>query len=312
MSILKRVLVILGPTAVGKSEAAIAVASRSVDGGEIISADSRAFFRSLDIVTDKPSRETLITVPHHLIDIVPADGTYNAMAFRRDVERLVPQIWERGKTPIIVGGGTLYLGAVLRGIFAGPAADKRLRAVLSAKPLDQLYARLQNVDPAAASVIHPNDRLRIVRALEVALTVGKPISQLQQKARPLPYPFRVFGLRCDRDDHRRAIAARVHKMLAAGLIDEVGALRAQGLTPNCQAYRTIGVQETFSYLDDEITHSELEQQIVNNTWALARRQMTWFRRDKGVTWIDVTGKTEEEVGREIVAMLETEPAVTQG
>jgi tRNA dimethylallyltransferase len=303
-------LVILGPTAVGKSAVAIAVASAITDGGEIISADSRAFFRGLDIVTDKPSRAALNEVPHHLIDIVPVDGAYDAMAFRRDVERLILQIFDHRKTPIIVGGGTLYLGAILRGIFSGPASNKRLRAALSTEPLDQLYERLQEADPTAAAAIHPNDRLRIVRALEVAITTGEPISRLQQKAQPLPYLFRVFGLRRDRDDHRSAIAARVKRMLASGLIKEVSTMREHGLTQDCQAYRTIGVRETFSYLDGKITRAELEQQIVNNTWSLARRQMAWFRRDENVTWVDVTGKSAEEVGREITSELERESAET--
>lgn len=302
-------LVIMGPTAVGKSAVAIEVASSITDGGEIISADSRAFFRGLDIVTDKPSPTALNEVPHHLIDIVPVNGAYDAMAFRRDVERLIPQILDKRKTPIIVGGGTLYVGAILRGIFPGPTADNRLRAALSAEPLDQLHERLREADPAAAAAIHPNDRLRIVRALEVAITTGEPISRLQQKARPLPHLFRVFGLRRDRDDHRRAIAARVKRMLASGLIEEVNSMREHGLTQDCQAYRTIGVRETFSYLDGEITRAELERQIVSNTWSLVRRQTAWFRRDENVTWVDVTGRTAEQVSREIMSSLETDPAV---
>ncbi len=288
------VLVILGPTGVGKSAVAVELALRL--RGEIISADSRAFFRGLDIVTDKPAPEVRRRVPHHLIDVVEITGSYDAMAFRKDVARLIPEIRARGRVPIIAGGGTLYLGAVLRGIFSGPSADPELRVRLNARPLSELYAELREVDPVAAAHIHPNDRLRITRALEVYKTSGRPISELQQEARPLPFDFAVFGLRMEREAHRAAIIARVDRMLKEGLIDEVKRLRGRGLTPRHQAYRTIGVRETFAYLEGELSYAELRARIMRNTWALARRQMAWFRRDDGVKWIDVTEKSTPDSG----------------
>ena len=293
----RQVIVILGPTAVGKS--AIAVELAMMISGEVTSADSRAFFRGLDIVTDKLSLADRRRIPHHLIDIVPLTGKYDAMAFRNDVERLIPQIRACGHLPIIVGGGTLYLGAILRGIFTGPSADPALREKLLSEPLDELYARLQDVDPEAAVRIHANDKLRIVRALEVHTITGQPISDLQKEAEPLPFDFSVFGLRMEREVHRHAIAERVRKMLAGGLIDEVRSLRAQGLTPQQQAYRTIGIPETAAFLDEQISREELEERLINNTWSLARRQTAWFKRDSGVTWIDVTDRSPQGVAKEI-------------
>lgn len=292
------VLVILGPTGVGKSAVAVEVALRL--RGEIISADSRAFFRGLDIVTDKPPPEVRRRVTHHLIDIVAITGSYDAMAFRNDVARLIPKIQARRYVPIVAGGGTLYLGAVLRGIFPGPSADSKLRARLNARPLSELYAELMEVDPAAATRIHPNDRLRITRALEVYETTGRPISELQEEAEPLPYDFVVVGLRMEGEAHRVTIAARVERMLEEGLIDEVKRLREQGLTPRHQAYRTIGVRETFAYLDGKLSYDELRSAIIRNTWTLARRQMAWFRREQDVEWVDVTGKDAECIAETVV------------
>jgi len=273
------VLVILGPTATGKSEVAVEVALRIK--GEIISADSRAFFAALDVTTAKPSPAERCGIPHHLIDRVPIDGEYDAMAFRRDVERLVPEIEGRSRVPVVVGGGTLYLGAILRGIFEGPAKDRRLRQRLSDTPLEELYSRLVSIDPQAVRSIHPHDRLRIVRAIEVYESTGRPISDWQREASPLPYDFRIFGLRRAPDDHRRAIASRVEGMLKAGLVEEIARLREEGLLrPGVQAFRTIGVDPVFSYLDGDLSKTELKDEIIRQTWALAKRQMAWFKREK--------------------------------
>ena len=158
------VLVVLGPTASGKTTVAIELARRT--NGEIISADSRAFFVGLDIVTDKPSLDERGGIPHHLIDCVPINGNY--------VVRLLPEIQDRHHQPILAGGGTLYLGAILRGIFEGPAKDEDLRSKMERQSIDDLFRELESVDPTAAGKIHRNDRLRITRALEVYRTTGTP------------------------------------------------------------------------------------------------------------------------------------------
>jgi len=294
------VLVILGPTATGKTAVAIDVAARIQ--GEIISADSRAFFQGLDLVTDKPTPEARIGIPHHLIDRVPMDGAYDAMTFRQDVEQLLPEIRGRGHVPMLVGGGTLYLSAVLRGIFEGPARDDALRIRLANASLPKLYERLQSVDPDAASRIHLNDRLRIVRALEVYETTGRPISTLQREAKPMQEDFVIVGLCCERTVHRAAIAARLREMLECGLREEMKRLRDAGLSPSMQAYRTIGVPEGFALLQGKLSASEYVEIVASKTWQLVRRQMAWFRRNKKVTWLDVTSQSVRTLAQSVLAM----------
>lgn len=291
------VLVLMGSTATGKSTAGVAVAKR-IDG-EIISADSRAFFAGLEVVAAVPSETERAGIPHHLIGHVPIDRSYDAMAFRRDVERLIPDIRRRGRVPILVGGGTLYLGAILRGIFEGPSKDPRFRRGIRKRTTDALYEELARVDPSAAKAIHRNDRLRIERALEVHSLTGRPISEWQAEATPLPYAYVAFSLTRERSDHRAAIRERVLGMLDRGLVEEIRGLRRAGLTEEDQAYRTIGIPEVLAYLDGECSEVEMVEAIVGQTWALARRQRAWFRRDPDVKWLDVTGRSVEDVAGEI-------------
>jgi len=291
------VLVLVGATATGKSAVAIELALQL--GGEVVSADSRAFFEGLDVVTAKPSISERRGVTHHLLDCVRLDGEYDAMAFRADVNRIVPAIHARGRVPILAGGGTLYLAAVLRGLFEGPGKNVEFRQSLDDVASDELHRRLAAVDAPAAAAIHPRDRLRIVRALEVEAASGRPITSWKSEAVPLPFAFHVFGLERDRDDHRAAVAARARDMLDAGLVEEVARLRDRGLTPGCQAFRSVGVPEASAYLDGAIPRDELVDRIVRATWALARRQMAWFRGEAGVSWICVTGRDAPSVAAEI-------------
>ena len=293
------VLVVLGPTASGKTAVAIELARHT--HGEVISADSRAFFAGLDIVTDKPSIDERKGIPHHLIDCVPLDGAYDAMAFRSDVARLLPEIRNRQSQPVIAGGGTLYLDAILRGIFEGPVKDEDLRSAMKEMGSDDLFRELTSVDPVAAARIHPNDRLRITRALEVYRTTGKPMSQWQAEAEPLPEAFYVVGLSRERSQHRTLIEERVRQMLDRGLIGEIEQLRTRGLTRDVQAYRTIGVREAFDVLDGKTTMEEFVRIVSNRTWQLVRRQMAWFRRDESVRWIDVTCRTAKDVAEQILS-----------
>jgi tRNA dimethylallyltransferase len=292
------VLALLGPTAAGKTAVAVELALRL--DGEVISADSRAFFVGLDIVTDKPSLAERRGVPHHLIDCVPIDGAYDAMAFRADVARLVPEIAARGHTPVLAGGGTLYLASVLRGIFEGPGRSDEFRHSLDNVSSEVLHGRLARVDAVAAAAIHPHDRLRVTRALEVEAASGRPITDWKAEASPLPFRFRTFGLARERDDHRAAVEARARLMIDRGLVDEVARLRASGLTPECQAYRSVGVPEAWAYLDGTISLDELLDRVVRATWALVRRQSSWFRAQAGVLWISVTGRTAADVAAEII------------
>lgn len=293
------VLVILGPTASGKTSVSIELARRV--NGEVISADSRAYFVGLDIVTAKPTASEQAGIPHHLIDCVPITGAYDAMAFRYDVERLLPEIRSRHRRPIIAGGGTLYLGSILSGLFEGAEKNEALRATLKERSSNDLFRELASVDPAAAAKIHPNDRLRVTRALEVTLTTGKPMSEWQTEAKALPEDFLVIGLFRERGQHRPAIEDRVRSMLELGLIDEIDQLRSEGLTPEVQAYRTIGVPEAFEVLEGKITCEEFVDIVTARTWQLARRQMAWFRRDKNVNWIDASQTTAQDVVDQILS-----------
>jgi len=291
------VLVLVGATATGKSAVAIELALQL--GGEVVSADSRAFFEGLDVVTAKPTLTERRGVTHHLLDCVPLDGEYDAMAFRADVNRIVPAIHARRRVPILAGGGTLYLAAVLRGLFEGPGKNVEFRQSLDDAPTDELHRRLAAVDPPAAAAIHPRDRLRIVRALEVEAASGRPITSWKSEAVPLPFTFHVFGLERDRDDHRAAVSRRVQDMLDDGLVDEVAQLKERGLAPGCQAFRSVGVPEAWAHLAGAITRDELADRIVRATWSLARRQMAWFRGEAGVSWICVTGRDVPSVAEEI-------------
>ncbi len=291
-------LVLLGPTACKKTAIALEVAQHL--DGEILSADSRAFFVGLDVVTAKPSSAERSLVPHHLVDCVPLRGTYDAMAFRADVARLVPEIAARGRVSMVVGGGTLYLGAILRGVFEGPGTNPTFRQSLHGVTVADLHGRLAEVDPAAAAKIHGNDRLRIERALEVYEATGTPISTWQAQASPLPFPFVVLGLCRERDDHRRAIAERVEGMISAGLLEEAARLRQDGLRPDDQAARTIGIPEAWAVLDGTMARDELAPTLAATTWKLVRRQMSWFRRDAVARWIDVSGRSAKDVAKEIV------------
>jgi len=301
------VLVILGPTAAGKTAVAVELALRV--GGEVISADSRAFFCGLNILTDKPGLEERRGIPHHLIDCVPIDGTYDAMAFRADVVRLLPEIRARGRMPIVAGGGTLYLGAILRGIFDGPERDPDVRAALEGRPSASLVDELSRVDPDAAARIHPNDRLRMIRALEVFRTTGRPISRWQAEAVPLPERFLIAGLTRARDEHRRAIEERVRRMVTRGAFAEIAALAKMGLSPDVQAYRTVGVPEAFEVLNGRLSEAEFVETVTRKTWQLARRQTAWFRRDRDVHGLDMT---ETTAARAVDELLDRWELVTPG
>ncbi|MFQ6116661.1 MAG: tRNA (adenosine(37)-N6)-dimethylallyltransferase MiaA [Candidatus Bipolaricaulia bacterium] len=289
-------LIILGPTGVGKTAVAIGVAQALA--GEIISADSRSFYRELEIGTAKPTAEERRRVEHHLIDIRPPEGRYDVMEFRRDVARLIEEIRGRGRLPIVVGGSTLYIQALIGKLFPGPRADLALRQRLLEQPLEELYIRLKEVDPRAAGKINKTDRQRIVRALEVFALTGRPLSELWRESEPFPYQFLKISLTMDRQALYRRLDERVEQMIKDGLIEEARRLHGR-LTPEMVAYRTIGYEESFAYLDGRLSLEEAIALIKRNTRRLAKRQLTFFKRIPDVRWLDVTGKSTTEVVKEI-------------
>ena len=282
-------LVILGPTATGKTETAIAVAREL--GGEVVSADSRLVYRGMDIGTAKPTPAQRREVPHHLIDLRDPDQTYHVAAFQRDALAALADIAARGRLPVVAGGTGLYLRALIRGYrFPPGGAKKELRRDLAAWPTERLHQRLAAVDPAAARRIGPRDRVRLVRALE---TGGTP------KLAPEPAPeweFRVFGLMLPRAELYRRIEARVDAMLAAGLEREVRALLAR-YDRHLPALETLGYRELAEWLAGEVDREEAVRRIKTRTRRFAKRQLTWFRREESVTWVAAGPEAAAEIIR---------------
>lgn len=293
--------ILLGPTATGKSAVAVALAKRL--DGEIICADARTVYRGMDVGTAKPTAHERALIPHHLLDICDPTEVYDAQRFRQDVSALIEDIHARGRQPILVGGTTLYVQAITEGLFEGVSADPVLRRKLNEVPLDQLYDRLKVMDPQAAQDIKPNDRIRITRALEVLEKTGQPISRLQLQTRPLPYAFRKIGLTLERATLYERINQRVDLMIEQGLIEEARKLHPC-LTPELPAYKTIGYQELFEYFDERCSLERAIENIKQHTRNYAKRQLTWHRRDAGITWMDVGQKSPDEIAKFIYSFLD--------
>ncbi len=281
-----RWLALTGPTASGKTAAALALAQRWPV--EIISVDSALVYRGMDIGTAKPSAAELATVPHHLIDIRDPLDAYSAAEFVRDATRLRDEITARGRVPLLVGGTMLYLKALLDGIDDMPPAQPDVRAAIEAEALAQgwpaLHAQLALVDPTTAARLAPNDSQRISRALEVFRVSGQPISALQQGARKGAWPLPAGALLSleptDRAWLHERIAQRFDAMLAAGFLDEVKALRARGdLHPDLPSMRCVGYRQAWEALDagTPAALQQLREQGIAATRQLAKRQITWLR-----------------------------------
>ncbi len=286
-----KLVVILGPTGVGKSEVAVDAALHL--NGEVVNADSQLVYRHMDVGTAKPSLAARRGVPHHLIDIVDPDEDFNAARYRELALAAVGEITARGKKPIVCGGSGLYLRALLQGIFIGPGKDKALRERLEGEAdaggLGALHARLREVDPEAALRIHPNDRHRIVRALEVHAITGKTISDWQKEH---GFPERAFdvlkiGLNRERKALYQLIDRRTDDMIKAGLVDEVERLLEQGYGLDLPALQSIGYRQIGLYLRGEVSLEEAVALIKRDSHHLAKRQLTWFRADRDIRWYDM-------------------------
>jgi tRNA dimethylallyltransferase len=282
-----RALALLGPTASGKSQLALALAARAPV--EIVSLDSAQVYRGLDIGTAKPSAAERRRVPHHLIDIVDPDEAYSAGRWRADALAAIREILAKEKIPLIVGGTMLYYRALVEGLDALPAADKEVRAAIDAEAAERgwpaLHAELAKVDPAAAKRIAPGDVQRIQRALEVWRLTGHPLTALQTGKKPaLPFELRAFALMpADREELNRRIAERFDAMLAAGLVDEVRQLRERyALASTAPSMRAVGYRQVWQCLEGEIPASELRDKAVTATRQLAKRQLTWLRSFRDV------------------------------
>ena len=295
MAVANPMLVIIGPTASGKSALALEVARRT--SAEILSVDSMQVYRGMDIGTAKPSPAERATVPHHLIDQVDPNEPFTVARFTQSADAVIAGASRRGAPLIATGGTPLYYKALFEGLFEGPPADHALRATLNARPTEQLAGRLAMVDPSAATRIHPNDRKRLVRALEVFELTGKPISSLQNEwsATQFRHTATWIGLEWDREALNRRVNARVKTMLAAGWIEEVrGLLDRYGSLSDTAAEAT-GYRELIEHVRGSMPLEDATEQIKIATRQLARRQMKWFRRWSQVRWLPGDRPLEELV-----------------
>ncbi len=284
-----RVIVICGPTAAGKTAAGIEVA-RAI-GGEIVSADSMQVYRYMDIGTAKPNAAEQRAVRHHLIDVADPDEPFDAAVYAALGRRALAELIRRGRTPVVVGGTGLYIKALLHGLFRSdardPAVRARLRAEAESRGAAALHARLEQCDPQTAARLHPNDALRVLRALEVFEVTGRPISELQREHRFGEAPFRTLkiGLALDRETLYRRIDRRVEAMVAAGLEDEVRALLAKGYGLRLKSMQSIGYSHMAAFIAGAMSHAECIRTLQRDTRRFAKRQLTWFRADPDVRWM---------------------------
>ena len=305
-------IVLVGPTAVGKSSMALAVAERV--GGEIIAADSMQVYRGLDIGTAKPSADERRLVPHHLLDLVEPNQSFTAADYARLASAAIADIRARGRLPIMVGGTGLYFRALFRGLFSGPWEMTPLRETLyrEAERVGNaaLHQRLETSDPEAAAAIHPNDLFRVVRALEVAAVSGHPISTLRAEARrnhkPILGPVLQFGLERNRQELYQRIEARVEAMMAQGLLHEVQGLLGLGYSPELRPLRAIGYRHMIEHLKGRISVNDAIASLKRDTRRYAKRQLTWFRHEDEIEWLPVEGAAlNERVLRLLVERIET-------
>jgi tRNA dimethylallyltransferase len=286
----ERIIVIVGPTASGKSELAVQLAERF--SGEIVNADSMQFYSGMEIGTARPSAQLMSQVPHHLFGIVTPDVNFTAADFITTAGSIITDISRRGRIPIVVGGTGLYIRALLCGLAESPAADEEFRASMTEYAEqhgpEALHKLLDRVDPDSAARLHMNDRLRIIRALEVFHQTGQPLSQVQvgHGFNECRYHALKIGLDVPRQTLYERIEKRVDAMITAGFIAEVEQLLAQGYSPQSKALGAIGYREICACLSGQQTLAETIDLIKKNTRHYAKRQLTWFRKEQAIKWVD--------------------------
>ena len=300
----KPILIIAGPTAVGKTEASLLLAREQ--GAEIVSADSMQIYRGMDIGTAKPTPEQRRLVYHHLIDIVDPAQPYSVGDYLRDARNAIEGILKSGGTPIVVGGTGLYIRALMKGLLHGPPADLELREQLLRKEAENgegtLYADLARRDPESAIKIHPNDLRRTIRALEVFLLRDRKLSDLQKEHafRDQPYAFQLLFLVRGRSELYPRIERRVDEMIAEGLEDEVKGLMLKGYSRDLVSMQALGYSHFLEYFSNRASSGETVELLKRDTRRFAKRQFTWFRREPDARWVDITGAASPQ---EIVAKI---------
>lgn len=303
-------LVILGPTAVGKTDVSLLVAEAL--NAEIVSCDSVAIYRYMDIGSAKPNLEQRAKVPHHMLDVVYPDEPYNVAMYVPDAEKAIAGIWQRGKIAMVVGGTSLYLSALLEGFdlpIAPPNNElrRKLFEMAEQEGSEALHQKLLEVDPFAAQRIHPHDVVRIVRALEVYKQTGKPISSFWHEAFDKPklnrYPNAlVVGLICERSKLFCRIENRMHKFLELGWLDEINKLLGMGYSPQLKSLRSLGYREFTQVVLGNWSIERGKQEYLRHAKAFAKRQWYWFKKRPYVHWVDTTSKATEQVAEEVLKM----------
>lgn len=302
-----RLLILAGPTAVGKSELGMLLAERL--GGEILAADSMQVYRLMDIGTAKPTPEERARIPHHLLDLVYPDEPFSAAAYARAFAAAAADVAGRGRLPIVVGGTGLYIRAAVRQLLfpdigARPELRERLKKEAAAVGKAELHRRLALVDPEAAARIHPNDLFRTIRALEVYEATGRPITAWQRdERRSSPYEAVFLGLARERAELYQRIDARADAMMAQGFPGEVESLLARGYSPDLPPMQGLGYRELCAYFGGRCGWDEAVAEIKKRTRNYAKRQLTWFRREPDLSWIDLTGKGIDAAAGEILRLL---------
>ncbi|HLF13645.1 MAG TPA: tRNA (adenosine(37)-N6)-dimethylallyltransferase MiaA [Bacteroidota bacterium] len=289
-----RVLALVGPTASGKTALALSVAR--LLPCEIVSADSRQVYRDMAVGTAQPSAAELRETTHHFVGELPPDREFNAGSFGTIGRRTIGGIFGRGRLPLVVGGSGLYLRSLLRGLFEGPEAERAVREALEARlktaGAENLLEDLRKVDPAAAEKLGPVNARRIIRALEVYELSGRTITELHRAGIEIPFDSLQIGLRWPRPALYERINARVIGMVNEGLVEETRQLLERGYPPALHSLQTVGYREAIAHLGGRITRQEMIATIQMNTRRFAKRQMTWFRADSTIHWIDIDAGTD--------------------
>ena len=300
----KPVVVLVGPTAVGKSRVAVEVAKAFET--EVLTADSRQVYRGMDVGTDKPIPEERQAVPHRLIDLVNPDEPFNTGLYRRQALNEIERLHRDLRLPLVVGGTGLYVRTLIKGLCDAPPSDPIVRAALRQDAKDQghdrLYARLVAVDPVAAARLHPRDESKVIRALEVYQLSGRRMSEFQEEHGFAERPFSVLiiGLNRDRSALYRRIEARIDWQLAHGLIEETRQLLAQGYQRDSAAMKGLGYRHVAEHLAGEYDVAEMVRRFKLDTRHFSKRQMTWFRKEPGIQWLMIEESESAQHTAELV------------
>jgi tRNA dimethylallyltransferase len=299
------VIFIVGPTAIGKTPLGVKLAHKT--GGEIISADSMQVYKSMEVISQAPTRKEKERVAHRLIGIIDPGKEYSVAAFRDQATRAIASAIKRKKVPIVVGGSGLYVKALIDGLFPSPEADEAFREkmyrIASKKGSSELHKELSAIDPDSAGRIHPNDTRRIIRALEIYKTTGKTMTEHKVETKGLKdkYDIKIYGLRAPRGTIYEKINLRVDRMLDEGAVTEVLRLKKKALSRTARA--VLGYKEIAGYLDGDYDFEAAREILKKNTRNFAKRQLTWFGADKRIKWFDVTKKSDGAIIKKICMSL---------